>query len=343
VTVDEGIRGYRIACETGQLTALPGSPFLGPLRATSLSVAAGSALLAAGSADTGTINIFGIDKANGALTRAPGSPFFTGSGSYGPVAFHPTASFLYIGGGALSAFAQYASGTVDAVAGSPFDIPLPEPNWAGSPTVSVLKFHPLGTYLYAVGFFLGTQVYAVNPSNGALSKVSLELSSPESNLGDIAVHPSGRFLYVIDAGPLTAEPPPPRLRGFSLRDDGTLGPELDGSPFAVGDSERYLNFDPDGKFAFLIETSFRRKLSSFSVDASTGALKLLSTVPLPGDTITPPAFSASGKLVYLANYTDHSVCGFTVDPVTGTLSAVPGLPLAVGEEVFAIAVVSVPP
>ena len=165
-------------------------------------------------------------QADGLLSPAPGSPFAAQAvGPFGSE-FRPTnPSELYVsnahGGnnaGSVSAYDVAADGVLDPINGSPFADKQTAPCW-----VEITRD---GKYLFTVN----TAVPSISRyrilQNGALSLLGSTVFNDPSGLRpfDARLDPSGRNLYVVDAGRGS-------VSAFAV-DDGNLT-ELDSSPFAL--------------------------------------------------------------------------------------------------------------
>ena len=85
---------------------------------------------------------------------------------------------------------------------------------------------------------------------------------------------------------------------------------------------------PSGKFAY-VTTAGTPGVSAFSINSGTGALTLLSSLPMPPGTNPQGAVvDASGKFLFVANQGVGNVSVFSIDASTGALSPVPGSPFA---------------
>src|SRR5258708_7219780 len=71
-------------------------------------------------------------------------------------------------------------------------------------------------------------------------------------------------------------------------------------------------------------------LSSYSVDATTGAVAVIGTPIATG--VSPYAIVGGEGYVFVANQSSNHVSPFAVDPTTGALTAVPGSPFAAGTD-----------
>jgi 6-phosphogluconolactonase (cycloisomerase 2 family) len=176
---------------------------------------------------TGPSFIDSFDVGNdGRLTAAPGSPFKAQAvGPFGSE-FRPTnPSELYVsnahGGpnaGSISAYDVTATGALDPITGSPFADKQTAPCW--------VEITPDGKYLFTVN----TAVPSISRfrvlANGGLSLLGSTVFNDPTGLRpfDARLDPSGRNLYVVDAG--LAE-----VSAFAV-EDGNLT-ELDASPFVL--------------------------------------------------------------------------------------------------------------
>jgi len=139
-------------------------------------------------------------------------------------------------------------------------------------------------------------------------------------------NPSETFLYVATAisGATTGE-----LQTYSLEAaSGALAPT--GSPLSQANALGCIDFEPTGKFAYSASgTNGATVLLTFSADAQTGGLTLLSTTSLPG-VPSRVAVDPIGSYLYLAvlsnNYTTASALGYSIDASTGTLTPIAGTP-----------------
>jgi len=97
------ILGYSIRDNTGELTAVPGSPFQMSLGADTLAVTSSGRFLYTPSAIPGVQDGWGvagyaIDANSGSLTPVPGSPFHARTSLFGPAwpIMDPSGKFLYV-------------------------------------------------------------------------------------------------------------------------------------------------------------------------------------------------------------------------------------------------------
>jgi DNA-binding beta-propeller fold protein YncE len=179
--------------------------------------------------------------------------------------------------------------------------------------------------------------YKIDATTGALSPVP---GSPfAAGLGpqSVAVHPSGKFVYVANSGSGFACDPfhTPGVSVYTI--DSTTGalrfvqelfapnPNLaTGPPFLAGSSPNSVAVDPSGKFAY-VANGGDGTVSAYIVDSTTGALSPVTGSPfatgfLPFSVTVDP----SATFAYVAN--EQGVSAYTIDSTTGALSPASGSP-----------------
>jgi 6-phosphogluconolactonase len=197
--------------------------------------------------------------------------------------------------------------------------------------------------------------FTIPGAEGQLTPItSIGMFNPQTPFGQftgMTMDGLGRYLYVSDSGGYLQ-----RIREFTIGAGGALeeGPIL--STSAV--TWTLQAADPTGKYVYVWDdddTNGNIALSVFTVDASTGALTEVAGSPFPvgtGSSSWPFAgdaqfiggsitFHPSGKFLYasVVNYSfsptivsdgyiiNDYIYTFSIDAVTGALSAVPGSPV----------------
>jgi 6-phosphogluconolactonase len=155
---------------TGALTPVPGSPFAIPVPSFNPTSTDPYGIVDTGSfvyvtlSATNNIAAFSVDRATGALTPVPGSPFAAGNS---PAAFGLSRNFLYTvnsGDGTVSGYGiDPSDGALTPLPGSPFG--------SGGETLAI---DSTGKYLY-LGTFRGIQGYNIDSATGALTLGSARL------------------------------------------------------------------------------------------------------------------------------------------------------------------------
>lgn len=170
--------------------------------------------------------------------------------------------------------------------------------------------------------------FRVNDTTGALSYPFggsfLTGQSPSS----VAVHPSGRFLYVANSGE----------NDISLYNvdstSGSLREVLPRTPAATNPTS--VAMDPAGSFLYVVNRGVNG-VSSYSIDASKGTLTPIAGAPVPtGFSPSQPAVTPSGKYLYVPNSNSNSVSAYSLS--AGAIQPIVGSPFTIGSGPQAIAV-----
>ncbi len=199
----------------------------------------------------------------------------------------------------------------------------------------------------------GIYGFSIPGIQGQLAPItSVGMFNPKTPFGQftgLTMDGLGRYLYTSDSDGYTQ-----RIREFTIGDGGALeeGPIL--STSAVDWTLQAA--DPTGKYIYAWCNDYNSEnisLSTFTIDASTGSLTEVAGSPFlvataSSSSLLDPSvqfiggsitFHPSGKFLYASflHYhlpenaptfvIDDYIYTFSIDPVTGTLSAVPGPPI----------------
>jgi 6-phosphogluconolactonase (cycloisomerase 2 family) len=133
----------------------------------------------------------------------------------------------------------------------------------------------------------------------------------------VQVHPSGNFLYVVNASGTN------NIAAFAISPAGLLTP-IAGSPFAAGTYPLAITIDATGSFAYVTNRS-SNNIYTYSIDATTGALtEVANSRVVTGAAPGLLTIHANGRLAYVPNNTDGTISAFTINSTTGVLTAVAG-------------------
>jgi 6-phosphogluconolactonase (cycloisomerase 2 family) len=311
----DGVVGYSIGPD-GMLTPVHGSPFILPTTpafgyayvADLVINPKGTALYAV---DTGTGLTYElqIDSATGTLTLMPNGLPNGGLGlsptGWEQATIDPSGQFLYgtntytgifdASGNELSAVAgfkiQSSSGDLEPLANSPFTFP------ASITQPGQIVVDPTGKFVYTPYLESETGViggdiagFIRDPTTGELTAMpgSPFFSQPGktySQTESIGIHPSGKFLYAINAYGST-------ISGFTIDPSSGALSLVPGSPFPCQFSGSITSstfgpiaLDPSG--AYLYALCDDSEISIYRVNQTTGALSAASGSPEP---ISEPTF-----------------------------------------------------
>jgi 6-phosphogluconolactonase (cycloisomerase 2 family) len=321
---------------TGALTVVPGARAGTGTRPVALAVHPTGRFLYAASGTSRDLRAYNIDPATGALTAVAGG-IFTLNGTYAPqsIVIDPAGRHAYVTANTpvdlddnisseIMIFAiDPATGVLSQLGGSLFNRHLPSNDAAITPDGKSLY--------YAKGYGpQGLVALAVDGTTGALTPIA-GYPLAGASVHALTVDPGGHFLYATNSTDETEE-----VRAYAI---DTTGAVTFSSSSSAGVFPRELRFSPDGRIALVVDWMSAGRLSAYGINAATGALNPLSSIPAGG---SPGALGVapSGKYVYLTNLYRNTVSGFTLDPATGALSSVPGVFFATGHRPAAIAVVS---
>ena len=336
------IAAFTIDASTGGLTAVSGSPFGGNINPVYGASDPAGKFLYAVDQSAGSVDSFSIDQTTGALTAVPGSPVRLNPSEARVPIVDPSGSFLYITHldscgdgckGAVSAFKIGTDGSLTAIAGSPYTTDY------GTLGIAM---RPDGKFLYTMnganggGTVADISAFQVDPTSGALTQVSGSPFPGSAIPLFAAVHPSGNFLYAIVAGEGFAVEP------FSI--DPTTGALTSTDNFfPLGQNPMGIDVDAVDNLLFVANNgspsatnSVDGSISVFQMNATTGALTQVTGSPFTTTGSNPfqPAVDRSCKFLYVTNNAPargsvaNYVLAFAIDPLSGSVTAVPGSPFA---------------
>lgn len=266
-----------------------------------------------------------------ALTIAP-----AGAGGGGTsVALDPTGQFAYVtihdcsaldvGNGSVSIY------RINTTTGVPTPLGLvPSGDW-GANSIAIT---PDGRFAY-VGSDAdsgdggsmagGVSVFSADPTTGILTLKEFQSSpcGPQPAPGSctpysVAMHPSGKFLYVANEGGLA----PTSVSMYSI--DTTTGNLTLIGLIATGGRAVSIAVDPSGAFAYVINENYAGltpSVAMFTINATTGALTLVGTIV--GDT-TPAGVTVdpTGRFVYVTDAGSNDVSMYAINATTGALTPI---------------------
>ncbi len=267
-----------------------------------------------------TVSAYKINASNGKLTAVSGSPFPDGGeGTFASsVTVDPSGSFAYVANDANSV-AEYTidsgSGALSAIGGSPI---------VDTNTPIFVTVDPSGRFVYVTNIQPYISAYAITPGAGTLAALS---SSPVSTGGayngqTAAVDPTGQFLYVTIAA---SDQINGEILTFSI--DPSSGALTGvGSPVTEGvNSPTSIVVDPSGRFAYVANLNVISAtacgstpcylVSSYAIDATTGALTLLRFSPPVGAGTESLATDPLGQFIYGAQ-DGFGLVGLSFDSTT---------------------------
>ncbi|HLJ24673.1 MAG TPA: beta-propeller fold lactonase family protein [Candidatus Acidoferrales bacterium] len=280
------VSAYAVNSATGALTPVSGSPFAAGLDPNSVAVDPTGKFVYVANQRSNTVSAFTLDSETGALNPVNGAPFPTPPGPTS-LTIDPAGKFIYVTMGTYESPAYFgtnvysidpASGALNNVPGSAF--------YAMGPLATAID--PTGKFLFEsfqLNPWWGTQSFLLQSSSGLVTAAAgCNSPCPDTWPSALAVHPSGKFLYVTDpdssyvsaetidttTGKLGLVPGSPTGDFGHSSVDPVIG------PYATGAYPNSIAIDPAGKFAYVANMG-SNNISAYTIDGSTGAL-----APMPG-------------------------------------------------------------
>jgi 6-phosphogluconolactonase len=228
------------------------------------------------------------------------------------------AQFVYVPGtSVIDGYRENTtSGALTPLPGSPFSGPV----FPSGPVV----VHPSSRYAFLLD---NTSLweYRLNPATGALTPLpgtpfpippdpgcTPSCVTPTS----LAVHPSGKFLYVTRLFN--------SILGLTFNPDTGALADVPGSPFLGPTFSTSVTLDPSGKFLFVVQNEQPFGTTVYSVNNATGALTEVFDIGSAEHFTRFVTVAPTGKFVYVAN--QFSITAYILNTSTGALTQSPGSP-----------------
>jgi 6-phosphogluconolactonase (cycloisomerase 2 family) len=245
----------------------------------------------------------------------------------------PTGKFAYVANEGCS---DTVDGSVSMYTINPTDGTLTSagpPVTSGDVGADSVAVDPSGKFVYVANWGDGdtagsVSMYAINGTTGILTPtgtIGAPCAPPPSPGGcapwSLAVHPSGKFVYVANEGGFT----PTSVSMYAIdANTGVLG--LIGTVAVFGRAAA-VAVDPSGKFAYVADggqSSNGAKgtnVAMYSIDATTGVLTSIGTAAA-GLSPSSIAIHPSGKFVYVVNNDSNDISTYTLNLTTGNLASI---------------------
>lgn len=310
---------------TGALTALVPGPHRTRKSPAALVVSSGStavtytprfAYVANFGLGATAVPAFSVNTNTGALTMLKGSPF--GTGAPETLASAANGKFVYTANDdGSNTVGQY---TVNPATGALRSVGT----IVGGAGTGFVTVDPTSRFVYQVGGNTdGVFAYSINPTTGALSKISgSPFTSKIAGPFGLTVDPTGRFLLVANSATCQSCASE-GITVFAINPNTGALSLVPGSPFpppAGVFSLTAVTVDPTGRFAYLVNNAGTCCVSSYSINSSTGALTLVGTTLPAGANPEHIAPDVSGRYAYVTG-NDDQVFGYNINNTTGALTA----------------------
>lgn len=285
---------------------------------------------------TGSVSAFAVERASGTLTPINQQP----SGGKGPahVVVDPVGVAVLVanyGGGSVAALPIDKDGGLRAPSsviqhtGSSVDA-----NRQKAPHAHSVTLDGGGRHAYVADLGIDkVMIYAFDPAKGLLTpndppSVSL---APGSGPRHFAIHPNGRFAYVINELALTVTVFARFAANGALTTVQTISTLPAGTPPNPAFSTAEVQVHPSGKFLYGSNRG-HDSITVFAIDEGTGRLTYVETEPTQGSTPRAFGIDPTGEFLLAANQRSDSIVVFRIDRATGALAPA-GVSLEVGAPV----------
>lgn len=290
-------------------------------------------------ATAGTVAVTVFNPAPGGGISNPAT-FTIAAGGVGPtsVAVDPTGKFAYVAdegcpdafGGSVSMYTiNSTTGTLTSVG---------PPVTTGDFGADSVAVDPSGKFAYVGNWGEGdtagsVSMYTINSTTGALVFTGSIVApcEPPPSPGScapwsVAVHPSGRFVYVANEGGFA----PTSISMYAI--DATTGALAFTGLEMAGGRAFSATVDPTGKFAYAAtESGLPEVVSMYTINGTTGTLTSIGTIPAGTDingglVHASVAVDPAGNFVYVTNSGSNDVSIYTINGTTGALTSIGTIP-----------------
>jgi 6-phosphogluconolactonase len=164
-------------------------------------------------------------------------------------------------------------------------------------------------------------IYRYNPATGSLTASDPPFVEVEPGSGPrhFAIHPGGRFAYVINEIPCTITAFSRDTSGGGLKALTTVSTLPAGQTVAQGYSTAEVQVHPSGRFLYGSNRG-HDSIVVFAIDGKTGGLTLVQHEPTQGNTPRNFGIDPSGRYLLAANQRSDSVVVFRIDAKAGRLT-----------------------
>jgi 6-phosphogluconolactonase (cycloisomerase 2 family) len=300
---------YQINPQTGALTA-SGNTSIGV--SESLVIHPSGAWLYATVPDGAPgVYAFSVNRATGALTAVPGSPFTSLGSGASNIVLDPTGQFAFVsnnGSGTVAAF------SINGLNGQLIPIGTIAAGTPGNAAVSGSS-----KSLYVMDDLAHVIRAFSIASDGSLAPLSTPVFQGVSNPQMPAISPNGQFLYVpnwSNGGTV----PPNTVSVFSIDPSTSILGPIAGSPFATRFLPASVTIDSQGQFAYVADQA-PNDISVFALNSSSGAMTPSSTAAA-GETptriaIVDPTSNVPDTIIY-SSMGDVCCSAFNVSGATSS-------------------------
>lgn len=321
---------FRIDSNTGQISAVNGSPFqLTDRPRFTITNSSGTIVYVANVGNT-SVSTLSLNPENGTLSSKstdlvlPSTPY--------SLVMDPSEKYLFASSETTQQIHRMAidsSGNISIIS------PATSTSNPTAGAVGRLAFDATGKHLYvgltgAAANVSGIQGFNLDPLSGTLTSVGV-YSTNENNIS-VAVSPNGQFVYGAN---YFSQDVFPFVRNQT---NGTLSIQ---TAVSAGSAPAYAIVDPLNRFLYVANSGIGQgTISAYKIDQVNGTLTSISGSPFnSGFSPIGISIDQSGKYLYTSNTQDGNVSGYTISE-TGALSPIVGFPVSAGTNTFSVEIVS---
>lgn len=177
---------------------------------------------------------------------------------------------------------------------------------------------PTGKYNFAVD--LGAdKVLAYTLEDGKLTSPTVAFTAaPGSGPRHLAFRPDGKYAYLLHELNSTLVALAYNAENDTFEEVQALSTLPEG--FTENNQPAAVKVSPDGKYVYSSNRG-HNSMAVFAIDAETGKIRLVETVPTGGDWPRDFSIDPSGNILLVANERSNNITTFKIDKTTGKLTA----------------------
>jgi probable HAF family extracellular repeat protein len=296
---DNDISGFRIDCDSGRLTPIPGSPFASGAGPTAVAIDPSGRFAYVANRGSNNVSAFTIDEKSGRLSPVTGSPFAAGTFP-SAIAVDPLGKDVFVTNSKSNNVSGYAinhsTGALTPLPGSPY---------AAQNSPSSVAVDPNDKWVYVANQGSNDiSGYYIDPTSGALGPLNgSPFAAGAGGVNSVTVDPSGQYVYLAGYGGLFVysinQFAPINFSGLTL---------VSGSPFGGG-NPNFVAVDYTGTFLYVANRS-SNDISAYKISSSS------TLTPIPGSPFTAVADPVS---IALVRPRTHPIYSATEIPESGEL------------------------
>ena len=271
---------------------------------------------------SGAVSAFARDVASGNLTLLNRVPSGGGAPCY--ITLDRAGKFVLVAnyvGGSVAVFPILENGAIgEATAFVQHVGHGPDPDRQASPHAHCIMPDPANRYVLAADLGLDrVLVYAFDARAGKLSAapVGQAVMAPGAGPRHLALHPSGRIVYVVNELDSTVS---------TLRYDAKAGAltvlqtvSSLSEPMAGENSPADIHVHPSGRFLYMSNRG-HDSIAAFAIDKRSFTLRPIQHEPTGGNWPRNFAIDPSGRFLFAANERSNTITTHRIDAKTGKLT-----------------------